>query len=1097
MQNISKLRKLSAAALLTTLLLAPALTQAAIITTIPAGGRGSPDVESDITNTDGNPVDIRQLAQGHSVYIGNTRRGKVQLNQGSTLTFEYATLGKQLDSYGQFVLTDPGSMLTVTRGLSVGGFGSGKFDASNGSQVLANSIAIGGSTTKGTMTITGQDTLVKATETFWMGGTNNNWVKINDGAILDVYRIGDVGDNSAFIFDNGNMNIHVFDPAKLPKFQGTGNININGMVYDRTINIRSQEDLTFSDQINQQANQDLTLIHHLDQHAFKFGVGKNENGELNIENGMSLSSLYAYVGEYQNSNGLVNISGEGSSWNVKSEIYAGREGNSTINVTQGGTINAGAINLAFSTASKSILNVSGPGSTINTTSRLLIGVSGNATANISDGAIANVSSVLLADDGEGNAVLNVQGPNSQLNILGNILAGDNGQATVNIFDGATMTSNSGGIATGTVNVSGTGTKWIVGDGEGDYDGDFYIGSTRGSAEFNLTDGGTVESKDTRIANWHNSEAVATVDGQGSQWNVQTLRLGTDGKATLNILNDGIVNVISAIYTNELSEIYMDDGELHAPQIDSQTINAIVKGGSKSGKLVTGGFVYDGEVVVDDPTSVTGWEIQTVNGSVKVVSDLTRSSKELGAGAYGQGALTITNGAQVTSRRGIIGYRDGSEGTILVTGQNSQWIVDDNIRHEDFLEIGKAGTGTLNIEDGGYVNSRYVYVGGYNEGTGHLNVSGLGSRIVATERLDTSRVNKSTINISNGGEVIANEMTAYGQMNDQGTLQITGPKSHMRVYEELYVGRGGSFKATIIDGGKITAGSIALGWEGGFGHMVVTGETSKIRTGSINIGYRSTGRLDILDGAFISTGGLNVGSDKSWNSDNVSILNVDGSKTKLFINNDPNYRKIYIGNGKSKAQINVTGGASIEAGDIWISQDGHSDALLKISGIGSQVILDRDASMAWNGKLNITQGATLSVGNNFSMYQGGDITLTLLNADEQAMISIANKFAIVGSLNINYDQLTQLEVGDEFILFDMLKENSGEKRTTQESAEPVIVGAFDNISEGDILTTINGLDLIFTYQGGDGNDITVYTIPEPTTLFTLLTLAPLTLTRRKK
>ena len=42
---------------------------------------------------------------------------------------------------------------------------------------------------------------------------------------------------------------------------------------------------------------------------------------------------------------------------------------------------------------------------------------------------------------------------------------------------------------------------------------------------------------------------------------------------------------------------------------------------------------------------------------------------------------------------------------------------------------------------------------------------------------------------------------------------------------------------------------------------------------------------------------------------------------------------------------------------------------------------------------------------------------------------------------------------------------------------------DELGEGDLVGNFGGVDLFITYAGGDGNDATLFTVPEPTMALT--------------
>ena len=62
------------------------------------------------------------------------------------------------------------------------------------------------------------------------------------------------------------------------------------------------------------------------------------------------------------------------------------------------------------------------------------------------------------------------------------------------------------------------------------------------------------------------------------------------------------------------------------------------------------------------------------------------------GNSGTGSVTISAGAVVNSRIGIIGRNAGSVGTVVVTGAGSKWSNTNTL-------IGQSGTGSLTVQGG--------------------------------------------------------------------------------------------------------------------------------------------------------------------------------------------------------------------------------------------------------------------------------------------------------------------------------------------------------------------------------------------------------------
>ena len=49
----------------------------------------------------------------------------------------------------------------------------------------------------------------------------------------------------------------------------------------------------------------------------------------------------------------------------------------------------------------------------------------------------------------------------------------------------------------------------------------------------------------------------------------------------------------------------------------------------------------------------------------------------------------------------------------------------------------------------------------------------------------------------------------------------------------------------------------------------------------------------------------------------------------------------------------------------------------------------------------------------------------------------------------------------------------------------LTGQYDGLGEGALVDNFGGQDLYITYFGGDGNDVALYTVPEPATLLLAL------------
>ncbi|WP_261323428.1 autotransporter outer membrane beta-barrel domain-containing protein [Rhizobium leguminosarum] len=102
---------------------------------------------------------------------------------------------------------------------------------------------------------------------------------------------------------------------------------------------------------------------------------------------------------------------------------------------------------------------------------------------------------------------------------------------------------------------------------------------------------------------------------------------------------------------------------------------------------------------------------------------------VGQGGTVPGVLTIQNGSTLTSSGSSrVGGAAFTTGIATVTGSGSQW----NITPTNFY-IGFLGTGTLNIENGGLVNTGTTVLGNFASSSGTLNISSGGTLRTQTLR----------------------------------------------------------------------------------------------------------------------------------------------------------------------------------------------------------------------------------------------------------------------------------------------------------------------------------------------------------------------------
>lgn len=269
------------------------------------------------------------------------------------------------------------------------------------------------------------------------------------------------------------------------------------------------------------------------------------------------------IGDGQDSQGTLNMSGT-SQWNITGDqAFIGRGGNGTLNMSGHAAFSAGGIiNIADNI---SVVNASSTGAailtedaTLTTTARLYVsnGANTNATLTLSDRAQATANDYIVIGRMGGTGTATVSG-DAQLikNGVNDIVVGDhagsNGTLTVsergNVYSNNTIRLGSGG-ATGVITIQDSAT---ITTGR-----EFWIGNGAGSNGTLNLEGGTVT-----VNNWFavgRDSGTGTLNMSGGQLikagegNFTTGGLGTNPTAYINHTGGDISNNASETFLSEFA-----------------------------------------------------------------------------------------------------------------------------------------------------------------------------------------------------------------------------------------------------------------------------------------------------------------------------------------------------------------------------------------------------------------------------------------------------------------------------------------------------------------------------------------------------------------
>lgn len=488
-------------------------------------------------------------------------------------------------------------------------------------------------------------------------------------------------------------------------------------------------------------------------------IGYSGIGTLTITGGGQVDTRQGYLGANAGSTGTAIVSGDGSKWTVDTlGISRG-----SLRIEAGGEVS----DLSGSINSKSSVTVTGTDSKwINENSLHINGVKGQNSLTVADGGVVSAKILYASlDNLSGDGLITTQGfvldgdlvfdaahgPQSpipfgtsgrltlgstEIPLLG---VGYHGIGTMKIADGvsivcsSSLLGNFSSSSTGTVTVTGAGSKWTINK-------ELFVGAS-GKGLLNIEAGGQVSSATGGV---RGVGSIVSISGTGSKWICNGLGVG----ATINIneggaieagscsLDESIRNRVGIINVSGVGSKLSASSGLNVGLYGRGILN-VLEGGQTSGSGILG----------------------TLSGSTGTVTIHGAGSKwtsdKMIVGSDGNGTLNIEDGGQLSSVGGYLGSGYDATGTVRVTGAGSMWT------NSDFLCVGENGNATLRIDAGGQVSNTLGYVGTYGDRVCMVTVDGSGSKWTnSSDLIIRSPSASSALNITGGGAVTAQMATLY-------------------------------------------------------------------------------------------------------------------------------------------------------------------------------------------------------------------------------------------------------------------------------------------------------------------------------------------------
>jgi len=922
-----------------------------------------------------------------------------------------------LNGTGTVTVTGEGSQLEVMSDdtLFVGYFGVGVLDVNDGGQVTAGSMVVGAAPDAvGTVTISGEGSSLEIDGDTIIGAWGQGTLTIEAGADATIH----------YLYIGGfDAEEDEFDPNMLADFgaiDGTGVVTVTGegstltaeyevekSVYDGKVSVgfTGQGALILSDNAEMRTTElyvgggpvegdDLPQFSHGEGNVqvtenayldtFLLVLGVDGTGEMEVSAVGDVKSYYSWLGLSDDGVGVATLSGEDSGWLNLGYMAVGAWGQGELTISDGaslvtsrmyiGGFDVSAGDITFEDwveeygvpGGTGVVTVSGTGSRLVLLGKTFyVGYSGEGTLDINNGGQVDVQGALVGGPEGSTGLVTIDGEGSLWHIAGGAALSAmelQGDGEVIVSNGGTIVVDEAdaylGVAgTLTVGSEGTGSSMTISDG----------GLVR-------TEAGVIGGYNPRfdtLEEYFDEDTVLSdgtgsviVDGAESRWDMEDLMVGFSGEGTLTIANGGGVTAGnswlgvmpgSGGFVEVLSgSTWANDDELVVGAWGSAVVDIAGAGQVYAADVYLGGMpldLLDGDVPEDLISNGVGIVNVAGEGSALHVTEYD----SLYVGYYGQGTLNVTEGGLVESDVAGVGVMPGSTGAVTVRGgsydeeEEGFSFTPSTLHNDAFVFVGGYGEGYLTVMDGGLVDiENSLYVGGF----------------------DPHRFGFDT------------ELVGY-EPNGTGTVIVTGEGSTLygTGLEELYVGYSGDGTLNIENGGYVESGIAAIGaLPGSTGAATVDGASSPEEEegdgtpstweiiDSMVVGGYGSGELTVSNGGQVYVGdtlyiggfdrdaenfpqvpGLDpAGHGQVTVTGSHSLLNFGGNVT-LYVG--------YSGEGT----LRILDGGMVVSQQSYIGFEENSVGSVTVTGEGSQWHEQGDLYVGYSGQGNLTIADGVVVG----------------------------------------------------------------------------------------------------------------------------------------
>lgn len=487
----------------------------------------------------------------------------------------------------------------------------------------------------------------------------------------------------------------------------------------------------------------------------------------------------------------------------------------------------------------------------------------------------------------------------------------------------------------------------------------------------MSDFGSVGSIRDSVA----GDGTVLIDGTGSSWEVTgefvgNLSVGSSAQGSLTIQNGGLAlgdNVEIGNLAGSMGDVTVDGLGSRFESTDLLTI----------GDLGTGSLLAQNQA------------------EVVVAQSLT-------VGDEGAATTTIQSSATLTTSSATIGFRNGSNGDVII--DDADWT------STAAIEVGREGTGTLTIRNGASVTSNTgvvgAAIGGGGPGDGSLSIHS-GASWTTTGLFTVGSAGTGTATISDGGQLTSGSGRISANNSATGDVTVTGTASAWTNMGDLTIGQGGTGNLLVSDGATATNVNASIG------------ASSSVTTATVVV--EDAGSLWVTSGDLFVAG---TSSSPNGNHGDITVRSggtaqVDGSTT-VYGNGS-----VTVAGGTLNANggldnaaggtLNLTSGALNVLGGAFVPNSGGdfsvaNDIVVTLgSGATSDVTGELAVLASAGARLTLEDGAQVT--SQSGLIDGGGSLLSTSPAPTATVEGSGTAWDIAGDLRIGRGLAAKLIVDD--------------------------------------------------------------------------------------